>query len=81
MAWFFRHDSCSKKLAELRDRIVTAETEQRALGLQLADLYDRFVQYEGRMKKRVSREDTGAPTNGAAASAQRLVDFRRGGIK
>lgn len=56
MAWFFRHISCSKERAELRERIVTLETEQQGLKLAHKDLLERFLQYEGREKKRASRQ-------------------------
>jgi hypothetical protein len=52
MAWFFRHDSCRQRLAELEERIEKAERLVGHVDQDQRDLVDRFNRYEGRVKKR-----------------------------
>jgi len=52
MAWFFRHVSCSSRLAALEERIERAERLVGHVDQDQRDLVDRFNRYEGRVKKR-----------------------------
>jgi len=60
LARFFRHDSCSKKLRDLLEKVETVEGQLRRLDADFRDLWDRFLRFEGRLKKRAAREDTEA---------------------
>lgn len=55
MAWFFRHESCSKSLAALRDRIETLERQQKTLAQDTKDAEDYIQRLSARVLKRLDR--------------------------
>lgn len=76
MAWFFRHESCSKARIALLERIAAAEVEVQALKLAQRDLLERFLQYEGREKKRKAL-DAPVPENGGPDPISAKILARR----
>jgi len=56
MAWFFRHDSCSKRHSAALDRIETLERQAKALATDMKDAEDYIQRLAARVLKRLDRE-------------------------
>lgn len=78
MAWFFRHNSCSKEVSELRDELKTLKRQMGDLEDYVARLSGRVLKRIERQEKTVSRDDEAVAESALPAKRETIIErYRR----